>query len=130
MTGCGGPAYERFVDEMVQIGVSSAIVNRIRKSGHPARPNEEDLALDDAEQRLKTIFLQLGVEDRRALADALLQERQAGLHDFAAFLESEIASGDMSISWQGQEIGEGYNTMHGDFIGRLAGDDWAQYRKD
>jgi hypothetical protein len=128
MASHGGPAYERFVDELVRIATSSAIVNRIHKSGHPVRPNEADLALNDAEQRIKAIFLRLSIEDRSALADALMKERQAGLHDFAAFLEGEIAGGDMTISWEGHEIGAGYNTMHGDFIGRLEGDDWSRYR--
>lgn len=122
--------YERFVDKMVEVSARCIAADRIRRHGHPVRTNDADLALDEGEQRLKSVFQRLSAEDRQALADALIWERQSALHDFAAFLEWAIACDDMHIEWAGQEVGQGYNTMHGDFIGRIAGDDWSQYREE
>jgi hypothetical protein len=123
-------AYERFVDKLVDISAQSVAASRIRRTGHPVRSNDADLPLNDIEQRVKDMFLRLSAEDRNTFADVLLDERRSALHDFAAFLEWAIACDDMCIVWADGEIGIGYNTMHGDFVGRLAGDEWSQYRED
>lgn len=118
-------AYKWFIDEMVAVAMRCVAADRIDAQGHPVRGNEADLALSAEDSELKQVFLRLGAGDRAILARTLIEERQSALHDFASFLEWALSCDEMSIRWGAEVISEGpFNTMHGDFVGRLNGDEW------
>jgi hypothetical protein len=118
-------AYKAFIDQIVEISRTSVTAKRILEIGHSERTNDDEMPLDDKEQKKRSFQLPLKADDRTILAELLEAERVSALHDFASYLEWQISCGQLVMTWKGENIPSSpYASMHYDFICRCQGDSW------
>ena len=119
--------YRHFIDEMVAVARRCVSATRVRAHGHPVRTNESALPLDNEEAARKALFLTLDPSQREVLAQLLMSEREAAVHDVLAYLEWATATDALDMKAAGAHFaGQQQETMHGDFVARLAGNPWRE----
>ena len=65
------------------------------------------------------------------LADMFDEARSDAIHDLASFLEWALSYDHLKMEKGGEQIpASPYNTMHHDFVGRMAGDNWPDEEDD
>ncbi|WP_367185881.1 DUF6547 family protein [Sphingomonas bacterium] len=120
-----GLTYRTFIDEMVKDARQSVLANRIAAHGHTERTNDLDLPLEPDEVLRKEFCEGLGPDQKVILAHLLTEEREGAFHDVLAYLEWAVSTGRLSvIGAHGSFASEVEDTMHGDYISRLAGHRW------
>jgi hypothetical protein len=118
-------SYKRFIDELVDCARDDTIAIRIRSNGHSERTNDDRLPLDEKERQRKDFFLSLSPAQKEDIAKLIQETRESAIHDIASFLEGQLSSDGMKISWNGEEIAASpYASMHYDYVCRLNGDSW------
>jgi hypothetical protein len=117
--------YRGFIDQMVALADRNVSAGLIRKNGHGERQNERDLPLDASEQERKELLLGLSPAQRSVIAQMLVDERRAAVHDVMAHLEWAVSCSYLEMFGDGEAFaGQPDETMHGDFITRLEGEPW------
>jgi hypothetical protein len=118
-------AYKHFVDELVELSRVEVIASRIREYGHSERTNDADLPLEEKEQQRKEFFLSMLPQQRKIVAELLVEAYSSAIHDVACFLDSKFCSDELKMTWKGEDVSSSpYATMHHDFVCRREGDAW------
>jgi len=79
--------YRNFIDEMVAIARRCVPADRIGAHGHMERTNDRALPLTAEEALRKEFCLTLSPGQTAILAQSLLDEREAAIHDVLSYLE-------------------------------------------
>jgi len=120
-----GLTYRAFIDEMVSSARYSVSASRLAAHGHAERTNDAALPLDARELAQKDFCQRLTADQKIVLAGLLTAERQAAVHDVLAYLEWAVSTDRLQVVGAGGSfVADIEETMHGDFISRLAGYEW------
>jgi hypothetical protein len=113
---------------VVAVARYSLSANRIRAHGHPVRTNESTAApLDAVESARKTVFLALSPQQREVLAELLVWERAAAVHDVLAYLDWATTTDVIEMKATGEgSLFKSEDSLHGDYMARLTGWNWPE----
>jgi hypothetical protein len=117
--------YRAFIDEMVSSARQSVSASRLATNGHTERTNDAALPLDPKELAQRDFCKRLTAGQKDIMTRLLTAERQAAVHDVLAYLEWAVSTERLQVVGAGGSFANDIEeTMHGDFISRLAGHEW------
>lgn len=111
--------YRRLIDHLAGLARDCVLADRIERSGHAERSNDDALALSADEAERKAVLLSMTADQQAVVAALLRQERAGAIHDVLANLPA------FGLTLDGQPLDAlGDEQPHWDFLARLDGDRW------
>lgn len=117
--------YRTFIDKLVITARSSMKADRLTAHGHTERANGHASPMRPEEATWRDLCLGLDASQKTALAQLLVDEREAAVHDVLAYLEWCVVTQKLQITGPDGPIFESAEeSMLLDFVSRLGGHEW------